>query len=44
MEFLTFAFVALFGITFLLYYARPSRAWQHGVLLAASSIFIAYYH
>ncbi len=44
MEFLTFAFVALFGATFLLYYAHIGRRWQHGVLLAASFTFIAWYH
>ncbi|MBM6992356.1 MAG: MBOAT family protein [Prevotella sp.] len=44
MEFLTLAFVALFGVTFLLYYARTNRTWQHAVLLLASGTFIAWYH
>ncbi len=44
MEFLTLPFVALFGVTLLLYYVRCSKAWQHAILLIASSIFIGYYH
>ena len=44
MEFLTLPFVALFGVTLLLYYVRCSKAWQHGILLIASSVFIGYYH
>lgn len=44
MEFMSLAFVALFSVTFLLYYAGQSRKWQHLVLFAASVIFIAYYH
>ena len=44
MEFLTLPFVALFSVTLLLYYVRCSKAWQHAVLLIASSIFIGYYH
>lgn len=44
MEFLTLAFVALFVVTFALYYARCSKRWQHVVLLVSSAVFIAYYH
>ena len=44
MEFLTLPFVALFGVTLLLYYVRCSKAWQHAILLIASSVFIGYYH
>ena len=44
MEFLTLPFVALFGVTLLLYYVCCSKAWQHAILLIASSIFIGYYH
>ncbi len=32
------------AITFLLYYLRQERGWQHTVLLVASMVFIGYYH
>ncbi len=32
------------AITFLLYYHRQERGWQHTVLLVASMVFIGYYH
>lgn len=44
MEFLSLPFVACMIITFALYYARTSRRWQHAVLLAASMVFIGWYH
>lgn len=44
MEFLTFPYFILFIVTFLLYYAHTSKMWQHGVLLLASCVFIAWYH
>ena len=44
MEFLSIPFVLCMASTFLLYYARTSRRWQHAILLAASVVFIGYYH
>ena len=44
MEFISIPFVACMVLTFVFYYARTSRRWQHIVLLAASCIFIGYYH
>lgn len=32
------------AITFLLYYLRQERGWQHTILLVASMVFIGYYH
>lgn len=44
MEFLSIPFVCCMAITFLLYYLRQERGWQHTVLLVASMVFIGYYH
>lgn len=44
MEFLSIPFVCCMAITFLLYYLRQDRGWQHTVLLVASMVFIGYYH
>lgn len=44
MEFISIPFVACMVLTFVLYYARTSRQWQHLVLLLASCAFIGYYH
>ena len=44
MEFISIPFVACMALTFVFYYARTSRRWQHIVLLAASCAFIGYYH
>ncbi|WP_270767786.1 MBOAT family O-acyltransferase [Segatella buccae] len=44
MEFLSIPFVVCLVLTFVLYYMRTGRRWQHGVLLLASCVFIGYYH
>ena len=44
MEFLSIPFVALMGVTFVLYYALRRRRQQHVLLLLASGVFIGYYH
>lgn len=44
MEFLSIPFVCCMAITFLLYYLRQERGWQHTILLVASMVFIGYYH
>ena len=44
MEFLSIPFVCCMAVTFLLYYLRQERCWQHAVLLVASMVFIGYYH
>lgn len=44
MEFISIPFVVCMVITFILYYARCSKTWQHTVLLLSSVIFIGYYH
>ena len=44
MEFLSLPFVVCMTLTFILYYAKPTLRWQHGVLLLASMVFIGYYH
>lgn len=44
MEFLSIPFAVCMTITFILYYLRRSRRWQHCILLAASAVFIGYYH
>lgn len=43
MSFISLEFVLLFVCTFILFYAVSSR-YRKYVLLAASAIFIAYYH
>jgi alginate O-acetyltransferase complex protein AlgI len=43
-EFITVQFAILIVVTFILYYARINRKWQHALLLMASMIFIGYYH
>jgi len=44
MEFLTIPCICLILITFVLYYLTKSLLWQRLILLAASVIFISYYH
>ena len=44
MEFLSIPFVVCLVLTFVLYYMRTGRRWQHGVLLLVSCVFIGYYH
>jgi alginate O-acetyltransferase complex protein AlgI len=44
MEFLTFECIGLVFIAFLLFYIKKNAVWQKIVLLAASMVFIAYYH
>lgn len=44
MEFLSIPFTLFFVITFILYYAKRGKQWQHALLLAASVVFIGYYH
>ena len=44
MEFLSLPFLVCMAATFVLYYARGTRRWQHAVLLLASMVFIGYYH
>ena len=44
MEFISAPFVVCFIFTFMLYYVKLDRRWQHAVLLLSSSVFIGYYH
>lgn len=44
MEFLSLPFAICMALTFVVYYARQRRGWQHGVLLVSSMSFIGYYH
>lgn len=44
MEFISIPFVVCMIITFIIYYAKCSKTWQHAVLLLSSVVFIGYYH
>ena len=44
MEFVSIPFTALLTVTFILYYLKTNRHWQHGLLLLASLVFAGYYH
>lgn len=44
MEFISFPFILLIVVAFVLYYAKSDYTWQRLVLLLSSTIFIAYYH
>lgn len=44
MEFLSIPFGICMIVTFILYYLRKDRKWQHIILLLASFVFIGYYH
>lgn len=44
MEFISIPFTILLTVTFILYYLKTNRCWQHGLLLLASLVFAGYYH
>lgn len=44
MEFLSIPFTIFIAISFILYYVKNDRRWQHALLLIGSTVFIGYYH